>query len=143
MKANPKSLSPGKVSLLTSAKLHWQPVKLSVPRLDPEVTQLDPIQRTGEVLRYSVLGLEYWLSPGGSLRQWIRLNVCIAVVLTVPALLIVPVVTYVLGAFATWAELLVRIAKHLLVFPLAAIALVALVSALLFLVRSLLLPLRR
>ena len=59
----------------------WQPHPLVVPAVDPELPALPAPSRCAEVLRYSVLRAEFWLSPGGSLREWLRLNVWLACVL--------------------------------------------------------------
>ena len=42
-------------------------------------------ERSAEVLRFTGLRIEHWLSRGGWLREWIRLNLWVAVILTVAA----------------------------------------------------------
>src|SRR5687768_15168526 len=109
--------------------VQWKPQALTAPVIDSNFQQMHELERVTEVLRYSIGKLEFWISPEGNLREWLRFNVAIAIVLSIPALLIVPVVTYLLGQFATWSALLVQIANNLLVFPIAGIIGIALLSA--------------
>ena len=46
-----------------------------------------------------------------------------------------PIVTYLLTQFVTWTALLVQTAQNLLIFPIAAIALMALLSGAVFILR--------
>lgn len=116
----------------------WKPVEVSKPAVDPELHTLTDVQRSAEVFRYSVLTTEYWLSPKGKLREWLRLNLLVSVVVGIPGLLIVPIITYLLGQFVTWTELLMQIGRNLLVFPVTVIAAIAVFTALLSLIRVLL-----
>jgi len=113
----------------------WEPSQIEEPRVDPDLNHLNQVQRSAEVLRYSILRTEYWISPRGTLREWLRLNVAIAIVLGIPSLLIVPVVTYLINKFVTWSDLLVRIATNLAVLPGALLLAVGLFSALAFVIR--------
>lgn len=51
---------------------HWQPKPIDPPKPDPQVEHLTGPQRSAEVMRYSILSLEFWLSPLGRLREWAR-----------------------------------------------------------------------
>ena len=113
----------------------WEPRQLEEPQVDPDLRHLNQIQRSAEVLRYSILRTEYWISPRGTLREWLRLNVAVAIVLGIPSLLIVPVVTYLINEFVTWSDLLMKIATNLAVLPGALLLAVGLFSALVFIVR--------
>jgi hypothetical protein len=113
----------------------WEPSQLEEPQVDPDLRHLNQVQRSAEVLRYSILRTEYWISPHGTLREWLRLNVAIAMVLGIPSLLIVPVVTYLFNEFVTWSDLLVKIATNLAVLPGALLLAVGLFSALAFVIR--------
>lgn len=130
-----KELETTKRSWLAPIRAIWNPSKLESPRVDPLLTELNPLQRSAESLRYSTLKTEYWMSAGGTLREWFKINCCIAVVLGIPALLVVPVVTYLLIQFTSWTALLVQIAKNLVVFPIIAILAIALITAVLFAAR--------
>src|SRR4051812_20302404 len=109
MKNRNRSIAPATPSLASRLKLNWHPQPIAEPRIDPEFHKLDHLQRTTEVLHYTTRKLEWWLSPNGSLREWLRFNFVVTAVLGIPALLIVPLITYLLGQFATWSALLMRI----------------------------------
>lgn len=123
-------------SIFSQLKLRIDPDPVEEPKVHPGLTGMHALERVVEVSRYSISRLEWWLSPGGALREWLRFNLLLGLVLTIPALLLVPVITYVLGQFATWTALLVEIAKNLIVFPLFVIIGIALVSALLTILRQ-------
>jgi hypothetical protein len=131
----PKSNSPALPSPLQQL---WEPKQITKPRVDPDLTELNEVQRAAEVFRYSILSTEYWLSPKGALREWLRLNLRITVTLGIPALLLIPVATYLIGEFVTWSGLLVKIATNLAILPGALLLAVALFSALAFIIRRLL-----
>lgn len=84
----------------------WNPRPVPKPRIEPELVQMQWPERTAEVLRHSVLSLEYWLSQGGWLREWVRLNLWVGVVLLVAALLAVPPVTAILEGVRDWTGLI-------------------------------------
>ena len=117
---------------------HWNPEKLAPPGIDPELVHLTPIERSSEVLRHAVLSLEYWLSPDGGLREWLRFNLRIAAILAVPALLVVPLITVVLRQINAWVALVIESTSNFILFPLSALLIVGLISALMHLARSLL-----
>ena len=117
---------------------HWEPQPLDPPTVDPELPHLTPVERSTEVLRHCILSLEYWLSPKGALRAWIRFNLRIAAILAVPALLVVPLITFALRQINTWVTQVVQSTSSFIMFPLSALLIVGLISALLALSRSLL-----
>jgi hypothetical protein len=123
-----KSIAVTRRSIKTMARLHWNPGKLEIPRVPEDLQSLDPIGRGAETLRYSTLRLEYWLSPNGLLREWLRWNLAAGLSLSIPAIIVVPVATYLLTQFATWTALLMQIVKNLLVFPILALVILALVT---------------
>src|SRR6266404_7320925 len=69
--------------------------QLTPPRVDPKLTSLTPLERAAEVLRYSVLRAEYWLSPEGAMRQRVGFAVRLWIYVVIAAL-IVPGVTAVI-----------------------------------------------
>ena len=87
------------------------------------------------MFRYSILTAEFWLSPNGSLREWLRLNAKVALILGIPALLIVPPLTFLLSEFVTWSQLLVEIAKNLAIVPLLAVVGIAIFTCIVFTLR--------
>ncbi|MGC3990615.1 MAG: hypothetical protein QM796_13230 [Chthoniobacteraceae bacterium] len=61
---------------------------------------LDGLSRSAESIRYSILSLEFWISPNGQVREWLRHNTRLAVFLGIPALLVFPIVIVLLCQFA-------------------------------------------
>lgn len=124
-------------TIRTVVRLHWNPGKLDIPPVPEDLQSLDPIARGGEVIRYAVLRVEYWMSPHGLLREWLRWNLAASLSLAIPALFIVPTVTLLLGEFVTWTALLMQIFKNLLMFPVLAGVFIALTSGVLIVIRAL------
>ena len=120
----------------TNKPVVWRPKAIGAPKLQRSFLKLPPIQRAAEVLRYSLLKAEHWLSPQGRLREWMRLNILAALFIGVPALIIVPILTYLLGEFATWMLFLAEAARNLVLFIGYLLAGVAMISAALMFVRS-------
>lgn len=115
---------------------HWQPRELAPPAVDPDLDRLTAIELSAEVLRHSILSLEYWLSPGGRLREWIRFNLRIATIIAVPALLVVPLITHLLRQIREWVALVIESTSSFIMFPLSALLIVGLVSVLIHLARA-------
>src|SRR5437667_8385909 len=86
--------------------------QLTPPRVDPEFTKLNPLQRAAEVLRYSVLRAEYWLSPDGVMRQRVRFALRLWVYATVAAL-IAPGVTAVIQHATGWTAMSAEIVRNI------------------------------
>jgi hypothetical protein len=114
----------------------WKPKSIEPPEVDRALSKLPPIQRAAEVVRYSVLRIEHWLSPNGRLREWIRLNILAALLIGIPALIIVPILTYLLGQFVTWMMFLAAAAKNLVVFVGYMLLATAMISAAVMILRS-------
>ena len=94
-----------------------QPVEIAAPAVDSRLRQMHPLARAGEVIRYTVLRTEYWLSPRGMLREWLRFNLKIALLLGLPALLLTPFITLLLSSAVEWSAKLAEIARNLVVIP--------------------------
>lgn len=94
-----------------------RPEPLLPPAIDPDLLALGPLERAGEVLRYSLHQAEFWLSQTGLLRAWLRFSLRCALLLGVPALLLAPVISFLLHQGKTWAELLVEITRNLSLIP--------------------------
>lgn len=90
----------------------WSPNPVYKPVIDSDLPHLNWPERSVEVLVYSVLSFEHWLSPKGLLREWFRLNLAIAVVLMVCAVVLVPSVTIVLQGVAEWTSLSAEVAEN-------------------------------
>jgi len=99
----------------------WNPKPVDPPTVDPDIVSLDGLSRSAETIRYSILSFEFWLSPKGQVREWIRHNSRLAILLAAPAFLILPIVTFALWQFVSWMMALVLIAGRLIVFPILAL----------------------
>jgi hypothetical protein len=115
---------------------HWQPKPIDPPKPDPQVEHLTGPQRSAEVMRYSILSLEFWLSPLGRLREWARLNSKACAVLLIPAALILPLITWIISQIAGWLITLIGISKHLIILPLLALLAVAAFTGTILLLRA-------
>jgi len=94
--------------------LAWHPIPVEPTAIDSHLETLSGIERVAEVLRFNVLSVEHAISPHGGLRAWLKLNVLVALVLVIPAMLVVPVITYLLSGFSSWSQFLAEIATNLL-----------------------------
>ena len=92
----------------------WQPAPLATPVPVETLSVLDFMERSAAALAYQVLRLEYALSPAGHLRAWAMLSLKIGLMLAIPAILVVPPVTWILSGMATWSAHLAAIALNLL-----------------------------
>jgi hypothetical protein len=98
-------------------KATWQPHPVSAPRVDHEFMGMNGLNRATESWRFNILSLEYWLSPGGVLRQFIQLMIWLAILLLTPVLLIFPLITFILATLVKWTVLLTSIAWKLIILP--------------------------
>ena len=97
----------------------WKPRQVQPPKVDPDLVQMCHVERSAEVTRYSFLSFEWWLSPNGTLREWLRLHSKLGCLLLIPALLILPLITFVIQQIAGWVVFLGSLAMHLILIPLA------------------------
>ena len=99
---------------------------LQSPAIDPHLEELNVVVRTTECLRHFVLSIEYWLSPNGRLRQWIKINVCVAAWLVIPAVILMPVISLVLYEVDGWLSMLLSIVlKVILLIAVVTVAMFA------------------
>ena len=92
-------------------------VPLDRPRISTNLTKLNAIERAAEVLRYSVLRAEYWLSPKGAMRQRIRFAVRLWLYVMAAAL-IAPGVTAVIHHITGWTTMSAEAVKNIAEIPL-------------------------
>jgi hypothetical protein len=102
--------------LLTTAEPS-ELTQLNEPQVDPKLTSLTPLERTAEILRYSVLRAEYWLSPDGVMRQRVRFALRLWVYVAVAAL-IAPGVTAVIQHVTGWTAMSAEIVRNIAQIPL-------------------------
>ena len=115
---------------------HWKPQPIAVPTVDPELPKLDGLTRAGEALRFAVLSVELWISPRGTLREWCKVNGKISSILLIPAMLVVPLVSFILWHIAMWMGYLVGITGNLIVLPLAVLLAITVIAAVVTLLRA-------
>ena len=118
-------------------RMPWEPKSVEPPQVDPDLENLNPFQRSAESIRYSVLSLEFWLSPDGQVREWIRHHSKLALILGIPVFLLFPIVTFALWQMATWLGLLLSIAGHLILFPITALVALLILTMVINLIRDL------
>lgn len=99
----------------------WNPQPVSPPSVDPNIEQLDPIQRSAETIRFTCLCFERWVSKSGQVREWLRHNARLATWLAIPTVLVLPLVGMVLVQFGAIAASLVGIAGSLIILPVLAL----------------------
>ena len=111
---------PNKAGLAFATRRLWNPQPIHPPKVDPELEHLDPIQRSAESIRYSILSLEFWISKNGQVREWLRHNSRLAAWLVIPALLVLPLLALAAVQVGAIAGVLVGITGNLLLFTLLA-----------------------
>lgn len=130
-------LAQTKPSLLTTFKAHWHPRPLKAPQVEPHLPHLNGLQRATEALQHAFLSLEHWMSPNGKIREFIRFTVIVACLLLIPALLIFPIIGFILGQLQQWIASLAHIACSLVIIPLAILAIIILCKVILVVTRAL------
>ena len=80
--------------------------------------------------------IEYWISRGGQLREWVRQNIQALAWLLIPELLIAPVVGIILRQVLKWTELLSNLTHHLFVLSFLGFLVLLVVSVLLSIIRG-------
>src|ERR1044071_6076956 len=106
---------------------NWSPKPLPKPQVDPDLEHLAPLTRSAESFRYSILSTEFWLSPDGQVREWMRNHTRLAVLLAIPAFLIIPIITFILWQLVSWMIALVSIVGKLIVFPILTVVAVIMI----------------
>lgn len=108
------------------------------PDVSRELPRLQPIERAGEVFRYSIRLAEHWLSPGGTLRAVLRLSMKLGLLIAFPTLIIGPALLLALDGVASASALLAASAASLAAMSFWLIAAVIGFALLIALVRTLL-----
>ena len=95
----------------------WFPITpkpLVPPTLDNQFDALTVVERITESLGYNILCFEYFLSPKGGLRQWLKINMSLFVLFAIPIFLFVPLATYFMGGFQSITEMFANATKAML-----------------------------
>jgi hypothetical protein len=116
----------------------WQPEPLPEPVVDQDLPHLSAIERSAETLSYTCRRFEYWISPQGTLREWLKFNLRLAFGLTVPSLLVAPLVTLALRQFNSWIDLITRTTSNLVLVPLSVLLVIGLICGLISIGKSIL-----
>ncbi len=127
-----------KSKFLQPIKNLWQPKKLEEPRMNLDIQPTNRWQRSLESVRYSMLRLEYWASPNGQIREWMRLNARLAAAVGIPLILIVPLVTFLLGQLQAWLVYLTAICGKVIVFPATLLLAYVMILLIIHIIKSLL-----
>lgn len=135
MERNPTSVVKG---IKKMALRHWNPRRLPIPAVDGDLPRLGPIERSGEVIRFMLARLEYWLSSSGGLREFIKLNLRLAISIAIPVFMIAPLVSLGLKQFNTWISLLSQSMSSFVLLPFSVLLTILLVSALIYVGKSVL-----
>ena len=114
----------------------WNPQPLTKPRVIAELSRLRFLERASVALAYQVVRLEYTLSPAGQLRAWAKVCLKTGIVLAVPAVLIVPVITFILAGMATWGAYVAAVALNLLLTLVYVMSIAAILSGVFCVVRA-------
>ena len=131
-------LSNGNFSWGDLFKWDWDPAPINAPTVDPDIRHLDPLSRSAEAIRYSVLSIEFWISPTGKVREWLRNNTRLGVLLAVPGFLVMPIITFILWQTVSWLSALALIARKLIVIPILGFIAAAILRSIPFVLRILL-----
>ena len=83
------------------------------PVVDTQLAQMNGLQRAAESFRYVLLCAERWISPEGSLRSWLRVNCRLCAWLLIPALFVLPAISFILWQLAFWWSLFTGIVGKL------------------------------
>jgi len=84
------------------------------PVIDSSLSELPVFERIVEVSRYKVLLLEFELSSNGGLRAYLKLMLISSLLLGIPAILVVPIITFILSQFVTWSAFLLQAVQNIL-----------------------------
>jgi hypothetical protein len=82
--------------------------------------------------------LEHWLSPLGSLREFFKFNVRLAIAIAIPVFMVAPLITFALAQIGAWVELLARTTSNMILLPLSLLLVIGLICGLISIGRSIL-----
>ena len=78
--------------------------------------KLTPVERVAECSKYGILLFEYWISPSGGLRNWMRLNFLLFLIFAIPVALVVPILIAFAKGVADIAGSMETAMRHILAF---------------------------
>ena len=95
----------------------FKPEPIQKPTVDTHLNNLSPLSRSTECIRYSLLSIEFWISPDGHLREWLRRNLMLYAWLIVPAIFVMPAIGFILWQLTGWLSMLTGIVGKLIFLP--------------------------
>ena len=96
----PARREPGPVRRWLAACLPDRCRSLKRPAPAEDFAELGALERVVESLRYNLLSLEYALSPRGGLRQWLKFNLALLLLVGLPVAILAPALVYALKRLA-------------------------------------------
>ena len=105
--------------------------------VDPQLPNLSGLERSAEVIRFVIASIEHALSPSGFLREFVKLNLRLAVAIAVPGFMVAPLVTMAITQMKTWVALLTETFSSFALFPLSVGLSILLVCGMIYIGRSL------
>ena len=89
----------------------WQPKAVAKPQVARDLGTRPAVERIVEVTRYQGARLEHWVSPGGSLREVVRLNLAVGAGLLAAGVCIGVPLAFMMGQVASVATFFATAAK--------------------------------
>ncbi len=77
----------------------WKPLPVARPIPLIDLQSYSFLKRSAFYLHYKIRCLEFSLSSGGSLREWLKLNLLLSLIIGMPAVILIPVVTLAVTEF--------------------------------------------
>lgn len=111
---------------------------VAAPHVDQDLPILTGLERAAEVVRFTAHKFEHWVSPKGSLREFIRFNVRVALMLAIPVLTVAPLVTLAIKQIQVWVSLLTHTFSGFVLFPLSVVLSIMMALGMIYIIRSLL-----
>ncbi len=98
-----------------------QPRPVARPIVGEGFFRLPGWKRSLVSILYCIRSLEHWIAPQGWVREWLRLNVLVVVLLGTSVLLVGPVVTVLLVSLFDWTnisvDILIKVMSMVAVLP--------------------------
>ena len=113
----------------------WKPEPIPKPAVDRRLKDLNELARATECIRYSMLSIEFWISPEGQVREWVKANTRFAVFIAAPTFMAFPVITVALWELSSWMGSLTAIAGKPIVLPVLALLAVVSITIVLKIIR--------
>lgn len=79
------------------------------PTVPEEFFRVSAWRRSIHAILYCILSLEHWIAPAGWIREWVRLNILVVILIGTAVLLIGPVIQAALDSLLEWADAALQI----------------------------------